>query len=334
RGSSSGKVVQTTFELPPVKPDEVLVKVTHSGLCGSDIHMLSQPLVLGHEGKSTSMRIGIVEEVGSACSLFNVGDRVGWGLLNSTCGHCAFCLTGKDAYCPEGRNYGTVDFDTQGSLCSHAVRKEQWIFHVPDSMTSEDAGPLMCGGGTVWVPLIGHCKPYERVGIVAIGGLGHLAIQFAAKMGCDVVVFSSTEDKREEAMNLGASEFYPTRGVSDYATLGVTKPIDRLLITSSVKFNLGIFYPILAKNAKIFPLSVDSGDLTAPYFLTVFCGHEIIGSCICSRYLQDKMLDFAARNGIHAIVEKFPMTREGIQAAVDKLGSRKMRYRGVIGWDY
>lgn len=142
------------------------------------------------------------------------------------------------------------------------------------------------GGGTVWAPLVDYCKPYERVGVVAIGGLGHLAIQFAAKMGCDVVVFSSTEDKREEALKLGASEFYATKGVSDFSTLGVKKPIDRLLITSSAKFNLGLFYPVLSRNASIFPLSVDGGDLTAPYMPTVASGHKIIGSCVCSRLPQ------------------------------------------------
>lgn len=145
---------------------------------------------------------------------------------------------------------------------------------------------LLGGGGTVWVPLIQNCKPYERICIVAVGGLGHLAIQFAAKMGCDVVVLSSTEDKREEAMKLGASEFYATKGVSDYTTLGIKKVVDRIIITSSAKFDMGIFYPILATNGTILPLSVDSGDLTVPYFPTVLLGHQIVGSCVCSRYPQ------------------------------------------------
>jgi D-arabinose 1-dehydrogenase-like Zn-dependent alcohol dehydrogenase len=130
------------------------------------------------------------------------------------------------------------------------------------------------------MPLIEHCKPYDRIGIVGLGGLGHLAIQLAAKMGCDVVVFSSTDDKKAESMDLGASEFYATKGVSDYSTLELTKPIDRLLITSSAKFNLGLFYPILARGASVFPLSVDGGDLAAPYMPTVMNGYKIVGSCI------------------------------------------------------
>lgn len=199
------------------------------------------------------------------------------------------------------------------------------------------------------MPLIEHCKVYDRVGIVGIGGLGHLAIQFAAKMGCDVVVFSSTEDKREEALKLGASEFYATKGVSDYAQLNVPKPVDRLLITTSAKFNLGLFYPVLARNATILPLSVNGGDLTAPYMPTVMFGNSIVGSCICSRYPQyvlsldllgreltryrSKMLDFAAHHRIYSIVEKYPMALEGVAEAANRLRDGKMRYRAVLSWD-
>lgn len=142
------------------------------------------------------------------------------------------------------------------------------------------------GGGTVWVPLVEQCRPYERVGIVGIGGLGHLTIQYASKMGCDVVAFSSTEEKREEALKLGANEFYATKGIEDYSLLGLKKPVDRLLITTSAKLDIGIFYPILNRNATIVPLSVDGGNFTAPYFPTVYHGQRIIGSCVCSQFLQ------------------------------------------------
>ncbi|KAL4789012.1 chaperonin 10-like protein [Aspergillus venezuelensis] len=326
RGSSSGKVVQTTAQLPNVQPDEVLVRVTDSGLCGSDLHFLKVSLVLGHEG------IGVVEKTGPACKQLKAGDRVGWGPVNSTCTTCDMCMRGRDAYCPNAKTYGAEGYDTQGSICSYAVRKEQWLFKIPDGIPSIDAAPLMCGGATVWVPLVEHCRPYDRVGIVGIGGLGHLAIQFAAKMGCDVVVLSSTEDKRGEAMKLGANEFYATKGVSDYAELGVAKLLNKLIITTSAKFNLGIFYPILARNANIIPLSVDFGDLTAPYLPTVVQGNSIVGSCISSRHPQKQMLDFAARHKISSTVEQYPMTLEGVTEAVERLQRGEMRYRGVLSW--
>ncbi|KAL3492313.1 NADP-dependent alcohol dehydrogenase [Aspergillus germanicus] len=306
RGSESGDVVQTTFTLPDIQPDEVLVRVTHSGLCGSDIHMIKLPLVLGHEG------IGIIEQTGSACTTLKPGDRVGWGPINATCGNCEMCMAGKDAYCAHAKTYGFEGYDTQGSVTSHAVRKEQWLFRIPDGVKSEDAAPLMFG----------------------IGGLGHLAIQFAAKMGCDVVVFSSTENKRAEALKLGASEFYATKGVSDFKELNLPKSIDRLIVTTSAQVNLGAYYEILAKNATILPLSVDYGELVLPYMPTVLYGQRVVGSCVCSRLPQTKMLDFAARHKISCIVEKCPMTLDGVSRAVNRLRDGQMRYRAVIGWEY
>ncbi|THV05113.1 NADP-dependent alcohol dehydrogenase [Dendrothele bispora CBS 962.96] len=326
RGSSSGEVVQKTHVHEPPKPDEVVVRVTHSGLCGTDLHYIDHDVVLGHEG------IGIVQEVGSACKDLKVGDRVGWGYPHSTCGSCDACLTGNESYCPNAEMYGEAAYD-QGSLSSLVVRKEQWLFKIPDSMSSEDAAPFMCGGATVWTPLIDFAKPYDRIGIVGIGGLGHLAIQFAAKTGCDVVVFSGSDDKREEAMKLGAREFYATKGVTDYTSFGM-KPIDRLFITTSAKLDLSLFYSILNPQATVLPLTVSGGDLTAPYLPTVLRGYKIVGSKLATRFMQKKMLEFADRNEIHAMVEKYPMTLESVTKALRRLQDGKMRYRGVVSWEY
>ena len=143
------------------------------------------------------------------------------------------------------------------------------------------------GGATVFAPLIEHVSPVDRIGIVGIGGLGHLAITFAAKMGCDVVVFSGTESKREEAMKLGATEFYATKGVEDYSTLGLKKPLNHLLLTTSVApERMEVYYPILDQRAKIFPLTVDFGTLQTAYGPTIFRGMQIIGSKLASRYVQ------------------------------------------------
>ncbi|KAL1850316.1 hypothetical protein Plec18170_007011 [Paecilomyces lecythidis] len=309
RGSENG-IVRETKVLPAIKDEEVLIRVTHSGLCGSDILALQQPMVLGHEG------VGIIEATGSAVTLFKTGDRVGWGGINKTCGL-----------------YFITDQENGGSICSHAIRDQRWIFHIPDALASEDAAPLMCGGATVWAPLIEHCKPYDRIGIVGMGGLGHMAIQYAKKMGCDVVVFSSTNDKRQEALDLGASEFYATKGVADFSTLGM-RPVNRLLISSSTKTDLAIFYHILSHSATIIVLSVNEGDITVPHTPTVILGHKVVGSLVCNHFLQEKAIDFAARNDIHVTVEKFPMTLEGVKACANKLASGKMRYRGVLAWEY
>jgi D-arabinose 1-dehydrogenase-like Zn-dependent alcohol dehydrogenase len=161
---------------------------------------------------------------------FNRGDRAGWGFLHNSCGHCDECLVGNEMFCPEGALYGTADTD-QGAFASHAVWKAAFIFHIPDAISSSDAAPLMCAGATVFNALYLHnIRPTDRVGIIGIGGLGHLAIQFAAKMGCEVVVFSGTESKKEEARSLGATEFYATKGASK---LEIGKPVKHLLVTTS-----------------------------------------------------------------------------------------------------
>ncbi|KAJ3785426.1 chaperonin 10-like protein [Lentinula aff. detonsa] len=325
-GSPGGEVVQKTFVHPELAVDEVAVKVTHSGLCGTDLHYVTTDMVLGHEA------IGVVHSIGSDVSSVKVGDRVGWGYPNWTCGKCEWCLRGEDNYCPNWKIYGMADLE-QGSLSSLSVRKEQWLFKIPESMSSEDAAPLMCGGSTVWTPLVNHVKPYHRVGIVGIGGLGHLAIQFAAKMGVEVVVFSATESKRDEALRLGAKEFYATKDVDDYSTLGVIKQIDRLMICTSSKLNLASFYPLLNPQAMIFPLTASDGELTVPYFSTIRNGLSITGTVIATRFMQKKALEFAARNGVHVIAEKFPMTLDGVRAAMARLKEGKMRYRAVLSWE-
>ncbi|ESK91362.1 nadp-dependent alcohol dehydrogenase [Moniliophthora roreri MCA 2997] len=326
RGSKGGKIVQSAFKRGVLGADEVLVKVTHSGLCGTDLHYLESDMVLGHEG------VGIVQAVGSDCKEFNVGDRVGWGYIHETCSSCAQCTTGHEQFCPNSKGYGWANLD-QGSFSNLAVWREQWLFRVPDNLSSEHAAPLMCGGATVFVPLIEYAKPLDRVGIVGIGGLGHLAIQFAAKMGCDVVVFSGTDSKRQEALSLGAREFYATKGVEDYTNLGVTKPIDRLILTTSSLEDVGKYYKLLSQQATIIPLTVSNANMVIPHQPTMLRGIQIVGTVVSGRYLHKKMLEFAERNNVHPIIEKYPMSMEGITEAVNRLQEGKTRYRGVLSWD-
>uniref|UniRef100_A0A0W0G9P9 Enoyl reductase (ER) domain-containing protein n=1 Tax=Moniliophthora roreri TaxID=221103 RepID=A0A0W0G9P9_MONRR len=280
RGSPSGQIVESSFTRESLEADEVVIKVTHSGVCGSELHFLRTGVVLGHEG------VGVVQEVGSACERVKVGDRVGWGFNHTSCGYCDHCLSGpsEDQYCKNAKMFGW-DSNDQGSFSTLSVRKEEWLFVIPDGLSSENAAPLMCAGATVFTPLIDYVKPIDRVGIVGIGGLGHLAIQFAAKMGCDVVVFSSSESKREEALALGASEFYATKGVTNLADLGMKKPVKYLLLANSGSTNLGIYYPLLDEHAKILLTTYATGDLVTSHPEMTFRGLSIIGTKIGSRYI-------------------------------------------------
>jgi len=226
KGSASGAIVESTGHRDP-KPTEVLVKISHCGVCGTDEHYRHADQGLGHEG------VGIIIEVGSmveTLSEFRVGDRVGMGWFHKFCGYCDACLSGAQNQCANRTEFGTSDTD-QGCFGTAAAWDISTLYKVPDEIASEHAGPLMCGGATVWSPLYDFgLKAGSRVGVLGVGGLGHLAIQFASKMGMEVVVFSGTESKRQQAMELGASEFHVT---TDGKFDGVDK-VHALLITTNV----------------------------------------------------------------------------------------------------
>jgi len=169
----------------------------------------------------------------------------------------------------------------------------------------------------------------ERVGILGVGGLGHLAIQFAAKMGCEVVVFSGSDSKKEEALKLGATEFYATKGLKELK-LEAGRGIDRLLITSSVQVDWSIYLPVLNPRATVYPLSVSEDNLSVPYMPLLVNGLRVQGSVVGSRQTHRDMIEFAAAQGIKPITMTFPMTKDGIEEAFQTLNDGKMRYRGVL----
>lgn len=321
KGSPNGKIIESKTHKETIKPDEVLLKITHAGLCGTDQHHKTADMVLGHEG------VGIVQQVGSQVTAFKAGDRAGWGFLHDSCGHCDECLNANEMFCPERAIYANSNTD-QGAFASHAVWKAAFLFHIPDAITSSDAAPLMCAGATVFNAMYSYgVRPTDRVAIIGVGGLGHIAIQFAAKMGCEVVVFSGSESKRSEARSLGASEFYATRGAS---TLEIGKPIKHLFVTTSHNPDWNLFFRVLAPNATIYPMTVSEGHLAMPHTPIVSKGLTIQGSFCASRGVHVKMLRFAAVNGIKPITQEFPLTAEGIEEAMAKLSKGEVRYRAVL----
>jgi D-arabinose 1-dehydrogenase-like Zn-dependent alcohol dehydrogenase len=223
--------------------------------------------------------------------------------------------------------YGAADRD-QGSLASHAIWKADYIFHIPDSIPREFAAPLMCGGATVFNVLKSHgVQSTDRVGVIGVGGLGHLAIQFASKMGCEVVVFSSTDSKKTEATKLGSNEFIATKGVQE---IKISSPIDHLIVTTSAQPDWKQYLPLLAPGGSIYPLTVSSDDLKIPYGPINSKELKIQGSVVAARNVHMQMLNFAAHHGIRPIIETFPMTVDGIEESFKKLSEGKMRYRGVL----
>lgn len=326
KGSASGAITAstTTTASETLAPHDVLVRVTHSGLCGTDVHFKHADQVLGHEGA------GVVESVGSAVTLHKTGDRVGWGYNHDCCGSCKQCLRGMDTFCPGRKMYGYADLD-MGSLAEKAVWREGFLFRIPDAIEAAEAAPLMCGGATVFSALkLYGAKSTDRVGVLGVGGLGHLAIQFAAKMGCEVVVFSGTESKREEALRLGAKEFYAMKGREKGDLDGVCTPVDHLLVCTSEPPDWAVYLPLMAPCGKIYPLTVSDGELKFPAMGLIAAGLTVQGSLVADRQTHREMLEFAAFHGIKPVIQEFNMDVQGIEKAFETLESGQMKYRGVL----
>jgi D-arabinose 1-dehydrogenase-like Zn-dependent alcohol dehydrogenase len=321
KGSKEGKIVKGETTRGDLQNDQVLIKVTASGVCGTDEHYKHADMALGHEGA------GVVEQIGPNVRNLKKGDRVGWGYQHDSCGSCEYCLTGRETYCPKRHMYGYANLD-QGSFASHGVWKEAFLYKLPDSITDANAAPLMCGGATVFNALYTYnIKCTDRVGVMGVGGLGHLAIQFAARLGCDVVVFSGTESKKDEAMKLGAKEFIATKGKKD---LEIGRKLDALLVTSSVSPDWNLMLPVMAPTSTIFPLTVSMDNFSIPHMAMVSNGLTIQGTLVAARSVHRHMLEFAALHNIKPIIQEFPMSESGIEDAMTQLREGNMRYRGVL----
>ena len=204
------------------------------------------------------------------------------------------------------------------------------MYQVPPELANSDAAALMCGGATVFNCLaMFDVRPTDRVGVVGLGGLGHLAVQFARKWGCEVVVFSGEEAKREEAGRLGASEFYATRGVETFPD-GMAQ-INHLLVTTSVQVSWPLFLPIMAPLGTVYPLTiVGEEELKIPYMMILQGGVRVQGSIVASRVLVRQMLAFAARHGVRAVTQEYRLDERGIEEAMQHLREGKMRYKAVL----
>eukprot|EP01049_Picozoa_sp_SAG25_P012427 SAG25_NODE_1680_length_2563_cov_65.625000_3_plen_305_part_00 len=211
---------------------EVDVAITHCGVCGSDVHQLDDawgaacfPLVPGHE------IVGLVTQVGDGVQHLEVGQRVGIGCQRSHCGSCDNCSAKLEQLCPKiTKTYAGPDADKGGF--AHYIRyNATWVFPVPDGIASELAAPLLCAGITTYAPLRRHCKAGTAVGVIGIGGLGHIAIQFARAMGCVVTAISTSASKREEARGFGAETLLVS---SDPAAMAQARgSLDFILNTAS-----------------------------------------------------------------------------------------------------
>ncbi|KAF4447144.1 hypothetical protein F53441_9289 [Fusarium austroafricanum] len=314
RGTPEGKIVSDNVERE-LQNHEVFIETTHSGVCGTDKLYQPSGIVLGHEG------IGIIREVGTAVKNVKVGDRVGFGYTHQICGSCDNCCTDLDQYCRERQIYGFSDTDN-GSFSYGAVWDSKTVVLIPEGYHSVDAAPLMCAGATVFTVLTKYgLKSEDRVGVMGIGGLGHLGIKIAAAMGAHVVVFSSSESKRQEAMDYGASEFHVFKSGGEAPEN--MKPVKHLLLCGSANVDYSSLVPIVDTNGVIYPLTAALESTPIPLTHFSLKGIRIQGSLVSSRDNLRKLLEFANRKNIKPTIMKYPLNEEGIENALHDLKDGK-----------
>ncbi len=211
-------MVLETVDLGPLGAEDVEVAVEHCGLCHSDLSVLNNewgtsqyPTILGHEV------VGRVTAVGPNAKGLKVGQRVGVGWYSGSCMHCRQCMSGSHHLCPQVQ--ATI-IGHRGGFATHIRSHWAWVFPLPEKLNFAEAGPLLCGGVTVFAPLVMYAKPTDRVGIIGIGGLGHMAVKFAAAYGCDVTAFTSSERTFDDAKRFGANHVVTTKDSAAIKELG------------------------------------------------------------------------------------------------------------------
>lgn len=322
------KLERQQIELGPLGTEEVEVQVEHCGLCHSDISVLHDdwgysqyPAVLGHEV------IGRVVEVGSAAKGLKVGQYVGIGWNAGSCMHCRPCKSGKQQLCAQAQ---PTIVGHSGGFASRVRAHWAWAIPLPETLNKAEAGPLLCGGITVFNPLAMYAKPTDRVGIVGIGGLGHMGVKFAAAYGCDVTAFTSSESKFDEARAFGAHHVVSSRDPAAIQKLAGS--FDLLIVTVNVPLNWDALVASLAPNGRMHVVGAVLEPMPISALPLIVGQRSVSGSPTGSPVDIELMLEFAARHNITPQTEHFPMSR--INEAFERLEAGKARYRLVLDADF
>jgi uncharacterized zinc-type alcohol dehydrogenase-like protein len=326
--TAKSKLVRQQVELGPLGDEEVEVQVEHCSLCHSDLSVLNNdwgfsqfPAVLGHEA------VGRVLEVGQAAKGLKVGQRVGIGWSAGSCMHCRQCMSGNHHLCPQS-TFTIVGH--KGAFASRVRAHWAWAIPLPEKINVAEAGPLLCGGMTVFNPLAVYARPTSRVGIVGIGGLGHMAVKFAAAYGCDVTAFTSSEGKFDEARGFGAHHVVSSRDSAAIKKLAGT--FDLLLVTANAPLDWDALIASLAPNGRLHFVGFVPEPIPVGVVPLIMGQKSISGSPIGSPVGIGTMLDFAARHNITPQTEHFPISR--INEAFERLEAGKARYRIVLDADF
>jgi len=324
-----GKLERFEFDPGPLGPDQVEIDVAYCGICYSDLSMLNNewqmttyPFVPGHEAT------GRVAAVGANVKHLRVGQPVGLGWFAGSCMTCSQCLSGDHNLCASGE--GTI-VGRYGAFANKVRCQAVWAIPVPEGLDLSKAGPLFCGGITVFNPIVQFgVAPTDRVGVIGIGGLGHMAIQFLNKWGCEVVAFTSSKAKKDEARRMGAHKTVDSRDDAELSKLAGS--LDFLLCTANVPLNWDAYLATLRPKGRMHVVGAVPEPIPVSVFSLLIGQKSISSSPVGGPDVTARMLEFCVRHGIAPIVEEFPMSKAN--EAMAHLASGKARYRIVLKNDF
>ncbi|KQQ11846.1 hydroxyacid dehydrogenase [Methylobacterium sp. Leaf123] len=322
------------FERRGLRPNDVAFEVLYCGICHSDLHQARNdwgwseyPMVPGHE------IVGRVTQVGAAVTRYREGDHVAVGCMVDSCRSCDQCRKGEEQLCREGNTQTYNGRDritceaTQGGYSKHMVVREEFALRVPDGLDLSRTAPLLCAGITTYSPMrTWNVVPGSRVGVVGLGGLGHMAVKIAAGMGADVTVLSRTRDKEGDALSLGANRLLASS--DEEAMAQAANSLDLIIDTVPVKHDVTPYLPLLDIDGTLV-LVGQIGPLAEPSTVPLLLGRRrIAGSPIGGIAETQEMLDFCAAKNILPDCEMIRM--DEINHAFERMEKADVRYRFVI----
>jgi len=320
-----GKLAPFQYELPELGSEQVDIKVLYCGVCHSDLSMLNNewgltqyPFVPGHE------IIGEIAAVGSEVKNLKIGDYVGLGWFSESCMHCNQCMDGSHHLC--GSAEQTI-VGRHGGFANYVRSHWSWATPLPKGINMSKAGPLLCGGITVFNPIIlAGVKPTDKVGVIGIGGLGHMALKFLHHWGCEVIAFSSNPAKKEQILAMGATNVIDSTKPEELEN--ITGSLNFILNTTNVTLDWNAYLTALAPKGKFHNVGAVLEPLAIPAFTLIGGEKSVAGSPLGSPALTRTILDFCVRHNIYPTVEEFPLSQ--VNEALEHLEKGKARFRIVL----
>lgn len=333
---TTGKLSPWEFERRPVGDNDVLIDIKYASICHSDIHQMKghwgpqqYPQVPGHE------IAGIVSAVGAKVTKFKVGDRAGAGCMVDSCMHCDNCRKGDEQHCSTGfvgtygaRQESTPTGITQGGYSNSIVVTEHFAIKIPDTIDLEHAAPLLCAGITTYSPMMKYgMKSGDKVGVVGIGGLGHMAIKLAVSKGAEVYAFTTTPGKKKDALGFGAKEVIVVDGADK---LGAWRgKLDYMISTVPYAYEMSSYIDCVKPFGYFTQVGQPiGGALTINNFNMIFNRVNFNGSLIGGIPETQEVMDYCAANSIHPQIEV--IGADAVNEAWDKVVNKEARYRYVI----